>query len=106
MVPAGEPLKRCLEPGCPTLTTTTRCPPHTRARDAARGTSTQRGYGKEHAALRAHLVATYHPADPCPRCHLPLGPDPDLLDLMHTEDRQGYLGLGHAPCNRDTARRR
>jgi hypothetical protein len=97
-------LKRCLE--CATLTPRTRCPTHERARSRARGTTSQRGYGADHARLRAHLVTTYHPSDPCPRCGLPLGLDPDALDLAHTEDRQGYLGLMHAPCNRDTARRR
>ena len=100
------PLKRCLEPSCPTLTAGSRCSPHTRARDRARGTSTQRGYGHTHQQARATALTTYHPTDPCPRCHLPLGDDPTMLDLMHTEDRQGYLGLGHAPCNRTTARRR
>jgi len=98
-------LKRCLERDCPTLTPTTRCPTHTRAKDRARGTTTQRGYGKEHAALRAHLVATYHPDDPCPKCGLPLGPDPSMLDLGHTEGRKGWTGLEHRAHNRATARR-
>lgn len=43
----------CAEPGCPTLTATTRCPAHTRARDKARGTRQQRGYDAAHDALRA-----------------------------------------------------
>lgn len=37
-------MKVCAEHGCPVLTDTTRCPPHTRERDRARGTRQQRGY--------------------------------------------------------------
>lgn len=99
-------LRRCLEPECPTLTPRTRCPTHERARDRARGSSTQRGYGWQHQQARAQAIATYQPDDPCPRCTLPLGPDPDQLDLGHTEDRTAYLGLIHRACNRDTARKR
>jgi hypothetical protein len=43
----------CAEPGCPTLTTTPRCPIHTRARDRARGTRQARGYDAAHDATRA-----------------------------------------------------
>lgn len=43
----------CLEPGCPVLTVTTRCPAHTRKRDAARGRRQERGYDAEHDAARA-----------------------------------------------------
>ena len=39
--------KVCLEPGCPTIGAWRRgrCPTHDRARDKARGTKTERGYG-------------------------------------------------------------
>ena len=73
-----------------------RCPPCT----PAKRPNAQRGYGATHNRLRAELVASYHPLDPCPRCDEPLGPDPSLLDLDHTADRRGYLGLSHASCNR------
>ena len=43
----------CAEPGCPTLTHTTRCPTHTRAKDQARGTRQARGYDAEHQRIRA-----------------------------------------------------
>lgn len=37
----------CAEAGCPTLTTSTRCPDHTHQRDRARGTKAERGYGAD-----------------------------------------------------------
>jgi hypothetical protein len=93
-------LKRCLDCFRWALPGKSRCAIHQPR------TTTQRGYGWVHQQARAQALATYHPTDPCPRCGLPLGPDPDVLDLGHTEDKQGYLGLMHRLCNRDTARRR
>jgi hypothetical protein len=72
---------------------------HPRCQPPKRPT-TERGYGWEHQQLRAQLVASLDPWAPCPVCSDPLGPDPHLLDLMHTDDRRGWLGLGHARCNR------
>ena len=43
----------CAEAGCPLITDSTRCPDHTRAKDKARGTTTQRGYGSQHQGARA-----------------------------------------------------
>lgn len=97
-------LRRCID--CPRLTPRSRCPEHERAKSRARGTTTARGYGTEHAKLRAQLVASYSPSDPCPRCGQPLGPDPSLLDLGHTDDRTGWTGLEHRAHNRNTAKRR
>jgi hypothetical protein len=97
-------LRPCLELGCGTPSPRTRCPAHTRQRqqrrDQQRGTTAQRGYGAEHDRIRAEAVATYQPSDPCWRCGLPLGPDPSLLDLGHTDDRQGWMGLEHQACSR------
>ena len=45
-------MRVCAEPGCPALTTTTRCPVHTRDRDRARGTRQQRGYDADYDARR------------------------------------------------------
>jgi hypothetical protein len=94
----------CLEPGCPTLIPVrpgvSRCPHHQAIHEARRGTTTQRGYDAAHRRLRAHLLAAYQPTDPCWRCGQPLGDDPRLLDLGHTEERDGYTGLEHADCNR------
>jgi hypothetical protein len=102
-------LRPCLEPGCPHLTTRTRCPGHTQARtqqrDRQRGTTTQRGYGWAHQQQRASDLAAYDPDQPCPRCGQPLGDDPSRLDLGHTPDRSGYEGLTHLACNRATNRR-
>jgi hypothetical protein len=45
----------CVELGCPELIDppASRCTAHERARDKARGSSTARGYGSKHKALRA-----------------------------------------------------
>lgn len=96
-------MKVCSEPGCPTLTTGARCPAHTRARDRSRGTRTERGYGREHEALRARwapLVATG-----LVTCHRPgcpyLIPAGDPWDLGHDDhDRSRYHGPEHRACNR------
>jgi hypothetical protein len=74
-----------------------------RRRDRQHGTRQQRGYTATHDALRRLLVAALDPWAPCPRCGHPLGPDPTILDLMHNEDRTGWLGLGHRRCNRDVS---
>ena len=42
----------CAEAGCPTLTRTTRCIEHTRAKDRARGTRQERGYDAQYDAER------------------------------------------------------
>ncbi len=94
------PSRPCLETGCgqlvPARRGVSRCPAHQRPRPS----TAQRGYGPEHRRLRAQLVATYQPSDPCWRCDEPLGPDPSVLDLGHTDDRHGWTGLEHAACNR------
>jgi len=80
-----------------------RCHACEREHDRARGSRQARGYDAQHDALRAQLVAALDPWAPCPRCAEPLGPDPDLLDLMHNDDRTAWLGLGHRRCNRDVS---
>ncbi len=65
-----------------------------------RRTTTGRGYGPPHQALRREALANYAPSDPCPRCGKPLGDDPTLLDLGHGPGQRGYNGLEHARCNR------
>jgi hypothetical protein len=97
------------DPPCPTRTLVaarpgskqaSRCPPCQAQWQANRGTTTQRGYGTQHRQLRAQVIATYDPTDLCWRCLEPLGPDPTVLDLGHTDDRLGYMGLEHAACSR------
>jgi hypothetical protein len=95
-------LRPCL--GCgQTVRGKSRCWDCERAHERQRGTRQQRGYTAEHDALRAQLVAALDPWAPCPRCQQPLGPDAARLDLMHNEDRTGWLGLGHRRCNRDVS---
>jgi hypothetical protein len=63
-------------------------------------TTTERGYGWQHQRLRAALIATYHPSDPCWRCGQPLGPIPELLHLGHVDgDKTRYAGLEHRWCS-------
>jgi hypothetical protein len=102
------PSRICLEPGCPVLIPArrgvSRCPHHQAIHEARRGTTTCRGYGWQHRLLRAQLLAAYSPTDPCWRCGQPLGDDPRLLDLGHTEERDGWMGLEHAACSRGKRR--
>lgn len=65
------------------------------------GGTTDRGYGSAHRKLRQRHLAELkrNPGQPCPRCGQPMFPDQDL-DLDHTDDRAGYQGLAHLPCNR------
>ena len=67
--------------------------------------TTARGYGWPHQRLKARLLATWRPGQPCVRCGRPMW-DPATIDLGHTADRSAYTGLEHAACNRaDGARR-
>lgn len=99
-------MKVCAEAGCPELTTTTRCTTHTRTRDRARGTATERGYDAAHRRLRARWarkVATGTVA--CWRCGERLNPL-EPWDLGHDDnDRSITRGPECLPCNRGTATR-
>ncbi|WP_425456791.1 endonuclease domain-containing protein [Aeromicrobium piscarium] len=90
-------MRVCAESGCPALTTTTRCPVHTRKRDRARGTSTERGYGSDHRRLRTELLPAAL-GKPCHFCGEPMLAGQSLA-LDHTEDRSGYRGIVHLSCN-------
>lgn len=93
-------LKVCTVPGCPTLTTTPRCPTHAREADRARGTRQQRGYTTEHDRLRAELAPIVERGDAiCWRCRQPIQPG-TAWDLGHTDDRSAWTGPEHATCNR------
>lgn len=37
-----------------------------------RGSSTERGYGSEHQAIRARLLRAFRPGQPCARCGYPI----------------------------------
>ncbi len=96
-------MRVCPVPGCPVLVKQGRCADHRLDTYAVRGTDRERGYGGPHKTARKRALASYHPDDPCPRCGHPLGDNPAALDLDHTDDRTGYLGLSHRRCNRSAA---
>lgn len=98
----------CANPGCPTPVPhgTSRCPEHTRARDRARGTSTQRGYGSGYQRLRASLAPIVEAGRAtCWRCGTPI----DRLEAWHLghadNDRSIIRGPEHARCNLSAAGR-
>jgi hypothetical protein len=100
-------MKVCLEPGCPSLTNTSRCERHTRERDKARGTRRQRGYDAAHDKLRAEYQRRMDEGleFTCWRC----GRLIDIADwhLGHSDtDRNVYRGPECVPCNTATASRR
>jgi len=79
------------------------------------GTTTARGYGSSHQALRARLLAAWKPGQPCARCGQPMwhrwkldqyGRRVTALHLGHTDDRRGYTGLEHRACNRRDGQRK
>lgn len=93
----------CADPGCPTLTDTTRCTEHTRAKDKARGTKQQRGYDATHDRERTRwrkLINTRGAT--CARCAAPIQPG-EPFHLDHTSDRGSYLGPSHPECNLSAA---
>lgn len=102
-------LRVCAEPGCPEVQTARRCPEHSSARNAARdqarGTRQERGYGAAHERLRAQWARKV--ARGGVHCHAEtcLMPSGRLIlpgqqwHLDHTDDRTGYRGPSHALCN-------
>ena len=72
------------------------------------GSTTARGYGSQHQALRNRLLAQWKPGDPCARCGMPMwhrwrvtaeGKRVTALHLDHNDARTGYRGLSHDTCN-------
>lgn len=99
-------LRVCIEANCPELTRTTRCTEHERARDAARGTPTERGYGPEHRALRARYQRRMDGGRfyACWRCGGLI--DPSNWTLGHCDDdRSHYHGPECPPCDYATSGR-
>lgn len=88
-----------------------RCPNNTRnpgsrcdtcrsAWNIARGSSTARGYGSDHKALRAQWAPKVSTGMvTCARCGLPIQRH-EPWDLGHSDDRASYRGPEHADCNR------
>lgn len=98
-LPAGQatcrPCRAALAPLSPV-----KAPRAPRQTTDPKGSSTARGYGVEHRQARAWYIAQHNPGDPCARCGEGMWDDPRQLDLDHTDDRTGYLGLSHRTCNR------
>lgn len=90
----------CLD--CPTITEPghSRCPPHERTRDKARGTRQQRGYDAAHDAERERW-APYVEAGivVCDKCNTLIQPG-SAWDLGHNDRRTAWTGPEHAHCNR------
>jgi hypothetical protein len=77
------------------------CRPECRpSRHVVKANTGERGYDAQHRKWRRRALAALDPGAPCPRCGEPMWPDSQPLDLDHTDDRRGYLGLSHASCNR------
>lgn len=66
--------------------------------------TTERGYTAEHQRRRAEALADWQDGDPCARCNSPMLHGTPV-DLDHTDDRTGYLGLSHRACNRSRTQR-
>ena len=96
-------MRRCAYTRCPRLIPNgdRYCDEHRRARDHARGNSTQRGYGSAHQRERARwsqrMVAGERVV--CPRCGCPILPG-QRWDLGHNDARDAWTGPEHAHCNR------
>lgn len=94
------PRRECID--CGTLTAGSRCPECTRAKDRARGTTTQRGLGWEHQQAARALLAD---ATVCAICHLPPTADDPLTaghliprDFGGTSEADNYQPE-HRSCN-------
>jgi hypothetical protein len=61
-------------------------------------------YSGPHQAIRRALLPDAY-GRPCPRCGRPMLPG-QPLDLDHTDDRAGYLGMSHSTCNRQAGARK
>lgn len=95
-------MKVCAEANCPELTTTTRCPGHTKAKDKARGTRQERGYDRAydlHREREARKVASGKAT--CWQCHLRISPLEPWDDGHCDNDRATIHGAQHRACNRD-----
>jgi len=92
-------LRRCLD--CGTLTPTTRCPVHTRAkarmREVGRLSAPQRGYGADHRAARARLATTL--PDLCGYCEAMVYPSRWVAAHVVDGDPSAGWMVAHPACN-------
>lgn len=63
----ARPMRPCAAPGCGALVLRGRCDAHRKAQDAARGSTTERGYDGAWKRLRAAFLQA-HPLCQCPEC--------------------------------------
>lgn len=89
-------MKVCAEPGCPTLTPTTRCPTHTKQRQNTSRKQYDRGtYGSEWPAI-SKRYRRHHPTCECtdPNCRCngtctqPSAETDHIIPLRHFTNRQ------------------
>lgn len=65
------------------------------------GSTTERGYGAKHAAIRKQRIASHRPGDPCAMGGEPLWQPVEQLDVPHDHVNGGYLpGLACRAHNR------
>lgn len=96
----------CADCATPVQAGVSRCPACTRARDKARGSTAQRGYGQKHRSERQRwqkLIDMGAPVD-CARCGTRILPGA-AWHLDHAADRTQYLGPSCAHCNLSAAGR-
>lgn len=100
--------KPCLD--CGQVSDQARCPTHRaehqRARDAKRGSASDRGYGRAHKLERERWRPKVEAGGvECWRCHDPIDPSGEW-DLGHVDaDKSKYEGPEHVLCNRRTSGR-
>lgn len=93
----------CATPGCPAITDSSYCTAHQRARDRARGSREQRGYGHAHRELRKAFIPEHQAGTLiCWRCRELILPN-EPFHLGHDDqDRTIYRGAEHVRCNTAT----
>lgn len=84
----------CVEPGCPLLTTKTRCPSHQRDYMEQRGYTSE--YKQAHREARALLAPRVAAGTACSRCTFPIEP----LEPWEADLRPWGWEPSHATCNR------
>ena len=90
-------MKVCAKPGCPTLTDSTYCPDHTKAKrrasDKRRPSARQRGYDSKWQRTRADYLRLH------PLCEAPEGCLEQATDVDHIDGLGPKGPRGHDPEN-------
>lgn len=96
--------KICSRTGCPATTTATLCTTHAREADRARGTTTERGYGKDYQAQRtAWALKVAAGTATCWRCRKPITTGAPFHLGHDDQDRSIIHGPEHPHCNLSAA---